>query len=559
MRTISVIDSETDPFVHGRIPEPFIWGFYDGKEQLYFEQTSELVNFISKRKEYIYAHNGGKFDFHYLLSFINVSNVLVINGRIVQVRIGEAILRDSYAILPIPLAAYKKDEIDYAKFEKSIRHLYMDEIKSYLHGDCAYLYQLVKSFYAEFGNKVTLASAGFSKAKAICGIKNFSTTNYFYQIFKPWYHGGRVSIFQKGIIKGKSYIYDINSAYPYAMIQSHPFGSEVLFHKESSVPDLHNIDKLSFYEVSGTAKGSLPYMNKKTLQYPTDDNERTYYVTGYELYAALETNSFEGIIKKRITFKHRINFYQYINHYYEQKKRHSKHESEYILAKLAMNSVYGKLAANPDNYMDYVICKPELAKELCEQGKYIPVYLPKQFAILSRPILESRKRFYNVATAASITGYVRAMLWKTIQQVRDAGYDVYYCDTDSIITNCPSMPTGIELGQWKLEQTNNLLYMFAPKVYAARSTDGVWKTASKGVNLTPDEIKELVSDSRSVTWHNAAPTFSIKKPVAFISRKLLGLNCSRDNGGKQDGSKGNVNRRRMGKSHMVIEDAVQEL
>ena len=31
-RKLIAIDCETDPFKAGRVPEPFIWGMYDGNE-----------------------------------------------------------------------------------------------------------------------------------------------------------------------------------------------------------------------------------------------------------------------------------------------------------------------------------------------------------------------------------------------------------------------------------------------------------------------------------------------------------------------------------------------
>lgn len=43
---------------------------------------------------------------------------------------------------------------------------------------------------------------------------------------------------------------------------------------------------------------------------------------------------------------------------------------------------------------------------------------------------------FNVSIASAITSYARMELWSCINDIETKGYDVYYCDTDSIITDC---------------------------------------------------------------------------------------------------------------------------
>ena len=129
------IDCETDPFREGRVPVPFIWGCYDGETEHYeeFESTGELVKYLQGRKVIVLAHNGGRFDYHYLREYINTDEqILVIAGRLAKFHIGLAEFRDSMNILPVPLAAFQKTEFDYTKLEADVRHLYMDEICRYI-------------------------------------------------------------------------------------------------------------------------------------------------------------------------------------------------------------------------------------------------------------------------------------------------------------------------------------------------------------------------------------------------------------------------------------------
>ena len=67
-RPIAVADCESDPFKIGRVPEPFLWGFWDNgyldpeKPYYEFKTAKELVAFLRDKEYIVYVHNGGKFD-----------------------------------------------------------------------------------------------------------------------------------------------------------------------------------------------------------------------------------------------------------------------------------------------------------------------------------------------------------------------------------------------------------------------------------------------------------------------------------------------------------------
>ena len=129
-REIWVADSETDPFKEGRIPKPFIWGAYNGTDYHQFYSTDEFVEFISGIECIVYAHNGGKFDWHFIIDKLDAfSNLMVISGRLAKFQIGLAEFRDSYNILPMPLSAWEKDEFDYTLLEEEVRNIPENKIK----------------------------------------------------------------------------------------------------------------------------------------------------------------------------------------------------------------------------------------------------------------------------------------------------------------------------------------------------------------------------------------------------------------------------------------------
>ena len=82
-REFWVADSESDPFELGVVPAPFIWGLYNGVDYFEFTDTNDFCDFVAAKRIVLYAHNGGKFDWHFLSHrFEPESDLLIINGQI---------------------------------------------------------------------------------------------------------------------------------------------------------------------------------------------------------------------------------------------------------------------------------------------------------------------------------------------------------------------------------------------------------------------------------------------------------------------------------------------
>lgn len=75
------------------------------------------------------------------------------------------------------------------------------------------------------------------------------------------------------------------------------------------------------------------------------------------------------------------------------------------------------------------------------------------------------------------------------------------------------------LGAWKLEGTGDKLAIAGRKMYALFNGGECLKYASKGVNLTPQQI-QLVADGELVTYNQAAPVFRLDGSTDFISRDV---------------------------------------
>jgi hypothetical protein len=516
-RKIATGDCESDPFKHGRIPEAFIWGIYCEETFYEFDTAQEMVEFLKDKRWIVYFHNGGKFDYHFMLDYLEPFDYIMdIHGRLAKFKIGECEFRDSYNILPVPLAAYKKDDFDYTKLEKDVRDLHMPEIRRYLKNDCIFLHELVSTFIDEYGVNLTLAGAAFKTFnKNFSDVSNQTTDATFYEDFKKFYFGGRVECFEKGIINKELQCVDINSAYPYGMLHDHPYGNH--YETSNELPK-HGVERC-FIKLRCISQGALPFRNEdKTLCFPNDGVERVYTVTGHEYLAGLETKTIHSVEILEVTrFFQKINFTPYVNHFYNLKNTTEKGTADYIIAKLFLNSLYGKYAANPQDYTEDFICPQENIEHAEELLQMTYAGNMGKWAVLQRPLPEEKQTYYNVATAASITGFVRAYLWKAINSCQG----VVYCDTDSIFCEKHHLDLNDQLGGWDVEGEfsgggvgGKKLYCFTDK-----NKKGKYKIASKGARLTPEEILK-VCEGETVLYKNIAPTFSLKNETKFIDRNI---------------------------------------
>ena len=503
----------------------------------------------------MYAHNGGRFDYHYLLPYIETYDyVTLINGRLAKFNIGIAEMRDSYNIVPMPLSAYQKMAFDYRILEREHRDKPENRAKiiEYLESDCKNLFELVTAFRDRYGLNLTQAGASMKPWEKIHGERAPRSTPQFYADFKRYYYGGRCECFRTGVIEEPFKVVDINSAYPYAMLQSHPYGLTYSTFKGSAatLDDLEE-DEIgaSFFSVECVSHGAFPYRDEDgSLWFPNDEVRRVYHVTGWEVLAALDTGTIhDARIQVVHSFDDLVSFAPYVQHFYAErlKAKAANDKAGSLFSKLFMNSLYGKFGAAPDTYREYYVTGLENVGALSPENreKWIEIEgRPWSFAgflgphaLASAPLPEPRRRFYQVATAASITGYTRALLWRALC----ASEGLLYCDTDSIAAVTPRVPLGPDLGAWEVEGEFTRGAIAGKKLYAFRYTPATapkksgkkiwWKTASKGVKLTASQIMK-VAKGGTVNYTPEVPTYSVKGAIdpitgervvaRFISRRI---------------------------------------
>lgn len=538
-RKIAVVDTETDPFIYGQVPQPFVVGFYDGTRYLTFwgdDCREKFIEFLRSESEpfLIYAHNGGKFDFFFFVEFLE-DHLHIQNGRIVKCFIGQHELRDSYSIIPVALDKFegvnKKQaltENDYLlKFRRESREAYRHFILDYLRADCLALYDGVNAFRVEFGDKLTIGSTAMKELKKFhqfeVGGSNYDSD------FRQYYFGGRNQCFASGIIKGDYKIFDVNSMYPFVMRDfQHPVST-------SYNVNVKLTPRTTFARIIADSDGCLPIRTKTGLDFTQKSGE--FFACIHEINAGLETGTLR-IQRIKHTIEHTTTktFAEFVDHFYEKRLQAKARRLGMleIFYKTILNSSYGKFAQNPMHYKDYQITDGSPPQDACQlpcafyiKQETCPYHwtihaMNAGYTIWSKP--SASKSFFNVATAASITSAARAVLLRGLA----AAVDPLYCDTDSIIARQLHVEIDSKkLGAWKIEATGSELAIAGKKLYAVVQGDKSVKHASKGARISGAEVFAIArGENLSVT--NPVPHFKIDGKHGFTRRTLKATGSAAD-------------------------------
>lgn len=512
MKPILTMDFETDPFLHGRAVHPFACGLYDGTDFDSVWGKDCAARMVKRLKQLppsvVYMHNGGRFDINFLRPWL-APEMRIINGRIVSCHLGEHEIRDSYSILPFPLRAYKKDDIEISKLETGVRESHKVEILSYLRGDCVYLHELVTAFQAEFGDYLTIGSA------AMAQLQRFHPFSHGGKMLddkfrKQFFFGGRVQVLKPGVFSMPFKVYDVNSMYPYVMKNfMHPAGPQFSVDREVS-------KKTYFIVAEGkqSGPGAFPLRAKDgSISFNHERGE--FSCTIHEWRAAQDTGYFHPTRVKRVyNFAESICFNEFVDHFYgaRQTAKAASDTARVLFYKLILNSAYGKFAQNPDNFFDWAITP--YATRMA--APWQPVTLAEsQYTVWRKAI--NRHSYYHVCIGASITGAARAVLMRALR----SSTEPVYCDTDSIVCRSLSSVTlsDTELGAWKLESHGDRIAIAGKKMYACFDGDKCVKKATKGARLSAEEIVR-VAQGEEIVYQNAAPTFKVDGRVSFLERRI---------------------------------------
>lgn len=333
------------------------------------------------------------------------------------------------------------------------------------------------------------------------------------------YYGGATDFYKK---HGKKlYYYDVNSLYPYGMLNAMPLDF-IKIHEE--INDINSF--FGFIECIVTTPkdlkiGILPVRDEGKTIFPLGTWKGTYF--SEEIKECMKYGYEFKFIKGYEYSKYYL-FNDYINHFYNIKKNSIGNER--FIAKLNLNTLYGYFGRkldlietvniNIDELEHYSVTR--VIKSIMQiDDNYVTLLLHSNIntdilSAVNRDIgsLEFKKNQFsfiksNVAIASAVTSYARIHMIPF-----KINGDVYYTDTDSIITatKLDDSLLGKDIGFMK-DELNGLLieeaYFLGIKqyeyYYIDKQGNRIEKSVFSGVERDSLSFKEIIllSEGKTIT------------------------------------------------------------
>lgn len=366
--------------------------------------------------------------------------------------------------------------------EQAIKYCELDVISLYQVID-AFSKWIFKTFRVNVHKYPTLPSLAFAifRSNFLKDMNIPIVSGTMYNFFQEGYTGGSVDVYKP--FAENVYRYDVNSLYPFVMKNfPMPVGDPTYFEGDiSKFNSYYNSNERPFgvFEVEVIAPKyiKIPLLQKR---YKVNGATSTISPLGRwtgvyfseELYNA-EKHGYSFTIKRGFLFDEKAYiFSDYVDTLYSIKEQSTKNSADYIISKMLLNSLYGRLGMNPEMERHKIVDDVE-AFELENSDEVIitdltPLENEKVWLsyIKDNSKSDTSSDFVNISVpiALAITAYARMHMsqFKTMSDV-----EIAYSDTDSIDLNkrLDSKYVGNALGLMKLEAIFDEAVYVAPKVY----------------------------------------------------------------------------------------------
>lgn len=484
---------------------------FDGQFIIYYLLTHgfELIKDTKYRKSN---------SFSTLISDMGMFYSITIYFHVDKKKTKKVTIIDSLKMIPFSVDKVAKSfglpisklKIDYDEYRER-GHVLTEQERDYITNDVKIMAQALQVMFLEDLTKMTIGSNAIKDFKEIITLNRFNHlfTSIDYNLdneFRKAYKGGFTYLNPKWKDKdtGRGITLDVNSLYPSCMLLPLPFGDSKHYvgeYKEDKLFPLY-IQKITCsFKVKENMiptiqiKNSYYYASNEYIR-DTEGEIETLILTSIDLklflehYDVYDLKYIEGWKFKSI----RGIFDDYINKWTLRKIEAGKsgNKGQRQLAKLMLNSLYGKFATSQDVQEKYPyldergIIKYELSEKTQKDGLYLPI-------------------------ACFITAYAREKTIRTSQAITDYsikkyGEDKYiYSDTDSISTTLSIEEVkqfcdidDFELGKWAHENTFDNAKFIRQKTYL--------KLIDNEVHITCAGLPATCYDF--VTWENFKEGFT---------------------------------------------------
>lgn len=201
---------------------------------------------------------------------------------------------------------------------------------------------------------------------------------------------------------------------------------------------------------------------------------------------------FYGVINLNL----KIVFKDYVGFLYSLRTQHSKSHPLNLIAKILLNSLYGRFGMGEINVSYEVISKNELKQINAENIVDLIEFDELVLIGLKSEVIEDNSNI-SVGVAAAITAYSRIHM---SQFKNNPNINLFYTDTDSIYTDSELDPSFIDskiLGKLKLEYTVDEAVFLGPKSYCLKLNNDKTIVKVKGLknveDLAINDFKDLLT------------------------------------------------------------------
>lgn len=385
-------------------------------------------------------------------------------------------------------------------------------------------------FYSDYSINITKYMTLPALSLAIFGLNFYDESKSIKMIKGPLekmireaYFGGNVGVYGNWSGKGiggprnreihNVYHYDMNSQFPTAMVNRMPTGNPVF----STNTNLDDYFGFVYAEITPPRRDELEnlFIQYRDIKGKVVCPREPFYrwIASFELKQALEYG-YKGEIICGINFPDAIEsdelFSSYVRHFFEQ-KRDAKDKLRRSVAKLMLNSLYGKFGQKDIESRIRLVSR-KVGDKLIKKHHYSyfseiseDLVLIKYGARLNEKIrllykddesdegyIEERNEYERlfkkergmisaVQISCAITAYARMSIniFKNIPDNK-----LYYSDTDSLVLQnpLPKEIIGKELGEWKLEAAIKKGIFIRPKLYAYYTDEDKLIKVASGVD-----------------------------------------------------------------------------
>ena len=479
----------------------WVWGY--GISEIFNEENVYLGNNIEDFMKFcenssnscFYFHNA-KFDFQFIISWLlkngftwikdkkekkdNTFTTLITEmGEFYQMnvyfkvknkKVVKAEFKDSLKLLNFSVEKIAKDfGLDLQKLEldydtpREKNHILTEHEKEYIKHDDVIIAKALSIMFQRGLTKLTIASNAINDFKN--RLKNFNS--YFPKLgdihkeLKESYRGGFTYCSPVNQFKevGPGIVLDVNSLYPHCLRNfPSPIGKPIPFLGQYEEDKLYNLYIQQFSCSFKLKKGKIPTVQIKHNRFykgneyleTTNGEIIAMTMTNIDLelfFEQYEVNDLEYIQGWKFKSVKGL-FNNYVDYWTKEKIEagKEKNSSRRTIAKLLLNSLYGKFATK-------------------ESGRLKQPYLDENGVVRYRNLEEEARETIYLPVASFCTSYARNITIRTSQTIRDLsiqkyGKDLYYySDTDSIHTGITDEEflksiiniDDFELGYWKIE------------------------------------------------------------------------------------------------------------